>query len=244
MERNLYRIFFMLFAVLLITGCAEAGTGENLPLPETESETEWVGELEENGIPALKIRVFAYDEATGEDVLTELKPGEPVIVRYGGGGDCNIAMEFDFPGGLVDVVAEDNMIQISMGQKEAGPWDSGDPHEERTFGFGHQIAGNGYLSLYPLWGYHGTVDLGYVTDVWGDHTAYDDLYAVEGTEYWLSVHASEFHSPEKPILFARVRMIQHEETMPARGNTRFHASHFTVELIEYELNDTYKMMLE
>ena len=37
MERNLYRIFFMLFAVLLITGCAEAGTGENLPLPETDS---------------------------------------------------------------------------------------------------------------------------------------------------------------------------------------------------------------
>jgi len=231
-------------SVAVLSGCADRETDEKLPLPETEPETEWVEELEETGIPALQIRVYAYDEASGEEILTELKPGEPVTVYYGGGGDCNIAMGFAFDGGLVDVVAEDNRIQMSMGQKDAGPWDSGNSHEERSFGFQHRIAGKGYLSLYPLWGHHGSVDLAYVTDVWGDYTAYDDLYAAEGTEYWLSVHASEFHSPDKPVIFARIRMIQHEEKLSGQQSSRFFASHFTVELTEYELSDTYKMMLE
>ena len=50
-------------------------------------------------------------------------------------------------------------------------------------------------------------------------------------------------SLEKPVIFARIRMIQHEEVIPGQQSTHFFASHFTVELIEYELSDTYKMML-
>lgn len=234
----------VLTAAIFFTGCSETALQTPVPSPEPETEIRWTEEAEEPGIPSLEIRVHAYDEELGASVLTELCPGEPVTVYYGGGGDCNIAMEFAFDGGLVDVVAEDSMIQMSMGQKDAGPWDSGNSHEERSFGFQHRIAGKGYLSLYPLWGHHGSVDLAYVTDVWGDYTAYDDLYAAEGTEYLLSVHASEFHSPDKPVIFARIRMIQHEEIIPGQQSTHFFASHFTVELIEYELSDTYKMMLE
>ena len=242
--RKLYRLLVLLYGILYLAGCAETSTGEIPSIPEKETEISWVEEAEESGIPVLKIRAYVWDGTGEKEILTELQLGEPVTVKYGGGGDCNIAMEFQFDGGLIGVVSENNMIQMSMGQKEAGPWDSGNSHENRTLGFYHQIAGKGHLSLYPLWGHHGSMTQEGVADVWGDYTSYDDLYAVEGTEYWLSVSASTFHSPDKPIIFARIRMIQHEDEMSAHMGGKFFASHFTAELVEYTISDTYKMMIE
>lgn len=62
-----------------------------------------------------------------------------------------------------------------------------------------------------------------------------------GKELYLSVNVYELKNVNAPILFARLRLTQLEDP---DSTEKYESNRFNISLIEYELSDKYKMMIE
>ncbi len=228
--------------ILLCTGCAEAGIGQTDHLPDKPAETADTESEEDTGIPQLKIRAYVSDGK--EEVLTELVQGEVYPIKVGGGEDCNIGLQFSCEGYVIGISAEEYLLEMSVGSKDHGPWDSGNTHEPRNAGFDQQITNEGFVSVLPIFAGHGChVNFPAKSDVWGDYTSTElqKKMSFTGQEYPISVHVYTLNDPDSPILRARLMMIQQDDPWEVNDYT---SGHFTISLVEYELSDKYKMMLE
>ena len=238
------RIWYMfgICLLLLCSGCAEAGIGQTDTLPDRSAETAEMEAEEDTGIPRLKIRAYVYDGE--EDILTELALGEVYPIRVGGGDDCNIGLQFSCEEYVIGISAEEYLLELSVGSKDHGPWDSGNSHELRTSGFDQQITNEGFVSVLPIFAGRGChVNFPEKSDVWGDYTGTElrKKMSFTGQEYPISIHVYALNDPDSPILRARLMMIQQDDPWEVNDYT---SGQFTISLTEYELSDTYKMMLE
>ena len=234
----------LLVWLLLCTGCAETESVREISVPEREAAAEAETEPVQDGIPRLQVQAFVTDPETDSETLTTLQQGETYTIQVGGGTDCNIGLRFLCEGYVVGVTAEDHLLELSVGQKDSGPWDSGNPHEPRTSGFGVQVTNDGYVSVLPIFCGRGDhVNFPDKIAVWGDYTSAElqKQMSFTGQEYHISLHVYALNDPDSPILRARLKMIQQDDPWFEQDHT---SGLFTISLTEYELSDTYKMMLE
>ncbi len=234
----------LLLWLLLCSGCAETGSVREISVPEREAGAETESEPEQDGIPRLQVQAFVTDPETDSETLTTLQQGETYTIQVGGGTDCNIGLRFLCEGYVIGVTAEDHLLELSVGQKDSGPWDSGNPHESRTSGFDVQVTNDGYVSVLPIFAGRGShVNFPAKSDIWGDVTGLElrKKMSFTGQEYHISLHVYALNDPDSPILRARLKMIQQDDPWFEQDHT---SGLFTISLTEYELSDTYKMMLE
>lgn len=238
------RIVCLCFLFVLFTGCAD--TSVRVDLPENECETILLEDTEvPDWMPVLTVSAFVHDEDTNTRTLTPLVQGETYEVHVGGGGS-NIELEFTCEGYVIEVTGEDKLLELSVGSKNFGPWNSGDPHESRTFGFTQQVTSDGFISVVPIfcgWGDH--YDFSEVVDAWGTMAYANERLcksmSYPGKELYVSVNVYELKNVNAPILFARLRLTQLEDP---DSTEKYESSRFNISLIEYELSDKYKMMIE
>lgn len=234
----------LLLWLLLCTGCAETGSVREISVPDRETTAEAETEPVQDGIPRLQVQAFVTDPETDTENLTELQLGETYTIHVGGGEDCNLGLRFLCEGYAVGVTAEDYLLELSVGQKDSGPWDSGNAHESRTCGFDVQVTNDGYVSVLPIFCGRGDhVNFPDKTAVWGDYTSVElqKQMSFTGQEFHISLHMYTLNDPDSPILRARLKMIQQDDPWAQNDYT---SGLFTISLTEYELSDTYKMMLE
>lgn len=234
----------LLFLLLMLTACADAGA--SVELSKNDRETISLAETDvPDWMPVLTVSAFVYDADSGDRTLTPLVQDNIYEVHVGGGGS-NIELEFACEGYVIEVTGEDKLLELSVGSKNFGPWNSGDPHESRTFGFTQQVTSDGFISVVPIfcgWGDH--YDFSEVVDAWGTMACANERLcksmSYPGKELYLSVNVYELKNVNAPILFARLRLTQLEDP---DSTEEYESSRFNISLIEYELSDKYKMMIE
>lgn len=138
------------------------------------------------------------------------------------------------------------MMELSVGYKDFGPWDSGDPHESRTFGFTQQVTSDGFISVAPIFCGRGShYDFAEVVEAWGTMPGFNQQLCQEfsnpGQNLYLSVNVYELKNVHAPILFARICLTQLEDPDARDKHT---SGRFNICIEEYELSDKYKMMIE
>lgn len=176
-ERQVSFLFVKAFAllflcILLCTGCAESGSVREISVPNRETTDQEKPEPVQDGIPQLQVQAYVTDPATNRETLMELQLGETYTIHVGGGKDCNLGLRFLCEGYVVGVTAEDHLLELTVGQKDSGPWDSGNSHEARTCGFDVQVINDGYVSVLPIFCGRGDhVNFPDKTAVWGDYTS-------------------------------------------------------------------------
>lgn len=238
------RIVCLCFLFVLFTGCAD--TGVRVDLPENECETILLEDTEvPDWMPVLTVSAFVHDEDTNTRTPTPLVQGETYEVHVGGGGS-NIELEFTCEGYVIEVTGEDKLLELSVGSKDFGPWDSGDPHESRTVGFTQQVTSDGFISVAPIFcgcGVH--MPFSEKNDAWGTMASSNEslrkAMSYPGKELYLSVNVYELKNVNAPILFARLCLTQKEDQDSANKHK---SGVFDISITEYELSDKYKMMIE
>lgn len=187
----------------------------------------------------LKIGVLEYDEANITSHIKYLKIGEEVITRiscnYEGMDTVNINILFEYEGGSCTVISENQDIQISRG-KDAIMFYHTNMHTwlDRTFVFEETINNAGYLAINPFGSDVGHMNL-YNSELVDKQAIYS--HEPPGYEYYLTVNAFDF-ADQKDIVDARLKIKQLPDVMGEKSHL------FSIEMVEYELSDTYKMMLE
>ena len=175
--------------------------------------------------------------------LVYLRQGEPVTVSlgcmYGEMETININFQFVCEGGNITVASPEEDVQISRGdgailfyRDHAYKWDT------RIYSFEDTIQNLGWLAFNPFGSCFGHTDL---SDLSMDYVnkSLDMSEEPPGREYFLTVSAKDFRNGRK-IADARLKLVQMADPEWETGRSTL----FTVELVEYELGDTYKMMLE
>lgn len=189
----------------------------------------------------LKIGVLEYNAEINEANIRYLTVGESIVTRSGCYYDdmdtVNINILFEYEGGYCTVTSPDDDIQISRGDKGIIFYqDHMYKWQERTYTFEETIHNTGWLAVNPLGS-----DRGH-TWVYDENIAYYynkySEYSV-GRECFLVVSAFDFTDGQK-IADAKIKIVQHADDAFQDGKSDM----FTIELVEYELSDTYKMMLE
>lgn len=204
---------------------------------ETEEIPDWM--------PVLTVSAFVADEEANTRTLTPLEVGEDYIVHVGGGG-ANIELEFTCDGYVIEVTGEDAMMELSVGSKDFGPWDSGDSHESRTVGFTQQVTSDGFVSVAPIFcGSGNHLSCADVVGAWGAMASFNEQlrqkFSNPGQELYLSVNVYELKNVNAPILFARICLTQLEDP---DAHDKHSSGRFNICIEEYELSDKYKMMIE
>lgn len=224
---RLWKMAVMLLAAMVFVSCGQGRTQE----------------IDPDRLMPMKIGVLEYNAeyhyTPKEARLVYLKPGEPVTVRmncyYEEMDTVNINILFEYEGGACTVTSENEDIQISRGnnailfyKEHFYKW------EERTFTFEETIDNTGWLAINPLGSERGHLNL-YSNELVSTEAILSDM--PHGREYYLTVSADDF-ADSKHAADAVLKIVQ----LPDAAGKK--SDRFTIELVEYELSDTYKMMLE
>ncbi|MBQ8510039.1 MAG: hypothetical protein IJ493_09060 [Clostridia bacterium] len=157
--------------------------------------------------------------------LHEVRQMAPVF----GAGMTNLNFMFEFDGGLVEVVSEDEDVQLSKGESH-GPWDYQAGYDQRDYGFGFRVASGGYLAANPLGSNRGHIT---ITD-----PAMMSIKGCTGREYYLTVKAYDFMDEKAPVVTAMLKLVQLEDERGVNGGSNY----YSVEMISYEYSDDMKLM--
>lgn len=139
----------------------------------------------------------------------------------------NLGFFFEFEGGIIEVISEDEDVQLSM-TDSASPWGDEDI-DHRIFGFKLKVGNKGYISLNPLGSGCGTL------------VVFDESMRINGEigkEYRITINAYEFANEKSPVITAKIILTQLNDEMQntcVSGSSRF----FSVELVSYECSETY-----
>lgn len=238
------RLFCICWILLLLTGCAD--TNADVKMSETERNTEYWDEEElPDWMPVLTVSAFIKNDENDTWELTELYKNDTYEVHVGAGGE-NIELEFSCEGYVIEVTGEDKLMELSVGSKDFGPWDSADPHDSRNFGFTQQVMNSGFVSVAPIFCGSGShYDCSEVVEAWGtmpeQNIALKNKLSYPGKELYLSVNVYELKNVNAPILFARLCLTQMVDEYSSDDHT---SSVFELSFDTYELSDKYKMMIE
>ena len=143
-------------------------------------------------------------------------------------GVYNLCFLLSYDGGVVELVSENEDVQLSWSDKEDS-WRAGIPIRYRTYGFSAHISNSGYISANPIGSGRGEF-------VWNG-TEIQNIKGYEGREYILTVKAYEASNIESPVITAELCLTQiGENDFGGSGN-------FSIELISYEMSETYAMEL-
>jgi len=183
---------------------------------------------------ALEINVYEYAKDSNTYTLKTLELNQPVIIRCNGNGTTNIDIQFCYDGGVCEVIAENNDIQLSKGQ-DGGPWKEGDLGDSRVYGYSFDVGDGGYISAIPLGSPKGFFNIGWQPEI---KLLKDELKNAHnvGREYLLTVKAKDF---DTTVITAELRFIQLTDSF---SDDKDYIGDFTVELISYEYSYVYDMM--
>ncbi len=223
--KHIRKIGFMLLAVLLLTGCTGSGTLE----------------LDESFLVPLKIGALEYDAEKKTGSLVYLQPGEKIITQLGCGYEdmdtVNINLHFAYEGGSCTVTSPDKDIQMAM-RDGAGCLYRGYAHEWDTWNYSyeHEINNTGWIGVNPLGSERGH----FWFDTWDEERENDRYKKIPvGRECFLTIEAFDFTLGKKAVT-AKLRICQ----LPSQTDPTAKSYYFEIELVEYELSDTFKMMLQ
>ncbi len=196
--------------------------------------------MEYTGIEsALKIGIYAYDEATKTSSFETLTLNEPEILmpmgmEYNGLAMTNFNINFSYEGGICKIISEEKDIQLSVGPN-GGIWEHGQPYNVRTFGYEMTVAGGDYVAVNPYGSGHGDFFLNNE-----DELLEQNVEPYVGREYWLTVNACDFDGT--PIIRAKLKLVQLEEKESPRIAGMLTDGFYSIELVAYEYSDAYKIM--
>ena len=228
-------LWTLLWILLTLTAC---GNGGKTTVDESFLMPLQIGVLEyiplEGGLPYEDKHTYR---------LVYLRQGEPVTVAldcmYGKMATININLQFVCEGGNITVASPDEDVQISRGdgailfyQEHSYKW------ETRIYSFEDTIQNTGWLAFNPFGSCFGHTDLSDYSMEY-ESRFLDMRQEPPGRAYYLTVSAKDFKSGQK-LADAKLKLVQMADPDWETGKSRL----FTVELVEYELGTTYKMMLE
>ena len=178
-------------------------------------------------IPELKISAYVYDESIDRYLLDEIAPGKVYRLAEVGYLDMiNINLLVEFDGGVCQVISDDENIQLSVGSND-GPWVNIGESHERMYGYSLHMGSGDYISLRPLGVNHGALNR-------AKQPGALPFNGYDGYEYYFTVNAYELANENSPVISARLRLTQLGDE-----NT----DSFSIELISYEMSETYAMEL-
>lgn len=223
----------LLLAVLFLTGCTG---GSTLEVDESFLYPLQIGVLEYQSLPG-----GAPHENKHTSDLVYLRPGDKVITLmgccYGDMDTVNINLHFAYEGGTCTVTSPDEDIQMAM-RDGAGCLYRAYAHEWDTWRYAYtqEITNTGWIGVNPLGSERGH----FWFDDWKEERKNDTYEEIPvGRECFLTIEASDFTSGQKTVT-AKLRICQ----LPSEREPGEKSAYFEIELVEYELSDTYKMMLE
>lgn len=225
----------LLWILLMLTAC---GNGEKPAVDESFLMPLQIGVLEYIPLPG-----GAPNENKHTSELVYLRPGEPVVTllscMYEDMATVNINLHFAYEGGSCTVTAPDEDIQIAMRDKAgclyqmyAPEWDTW------RYACEHTIDNTGWLGVNPL----GSENGHFWFDTWEEQyesVRYENMPV--GRECFLTVEAFDFAFGQTAVT-AKLRVVQFPDTDERTETDK--SGYFEIELVEYELSDHYKMMLE
>lgn len=189
---------------------------------------------------ALQISAVLYNEENDTYAwevleLNEAREMLDVSGKWGEIDTVNIPLHFAFDG-ICEIIAEDKDIQLSLG-KNAELWSDRRQFADQTYGFEFSIANGGYLALNPFGSGEGELNLAEQAT----YSLYETFQPYPGREYYLTVNACDFDGT--PVIRAKLKLVQLESDSgkPDRNN-KYTSPYYTIELVEYEYSDIYKMM--
>ncbi len=183
---------------------------------------------------ALKINVYEYEKDTNTDTLKTLELNQPVAVRCYGNGTTNFNIQFCYEGGICEVTAENEDIQLSKGQ-DIGPWKEGDLGDNRVYGYSFGVGDGGYLAAIPLGSDRGFFNVGKQPEI---QLLKDELESSHnvGREYSLTVKAKDY---DTTVITAELKFTQLTDSF---SDNKDYIGDFTIELVSYEYSYIYDMM--
>ena len=201
-------------------------------------------ETETAHIPELKISAYVLDKTTADYMQYDtarisfelLEPGVVrILAPTTGTAMNNLQLFFEFDGGTIDVISKDSDVQISIGER-AQAWNY-DSFSDRMFGYTAHLNYRGYTALFPIGGKIGYVHFDDI--LYGmDNQKYVEGYT--GREYYITVHACIPPDDESPVITAQLKLVQLEDAgTKNETDSRF----YSIELISYEMSETYAMEL-
>lgn len=190
--------------------------------------------------PKLIIEAYMFDkdvtDPNSRDEFTKfsfepLELGTSRILAPVIGADVvNLCFYFEFDGGTVEVISEDEDVQLS--KTSSNDPKVGEKLDERIFAFDLKIGGSGYMSMNPLGSGCGTFM------IVNENMQYMYNIGYIGKEYILTVNAYDFANENSPVATAKIKLTQLKDNVPNEnkpGSSRF----FSAELVSYEQSDKY-----
>lgn len=207
------KIITLLIAVLLIFSLTACGDTEGT-------------------MPELKISAYVYDETIDRYLLDVLEIGKVyqlAVIGYQNMININLMLEFD--GGICRAVSPNEDMQLSIGT-EPGPWIDMEDGRERMYGYDVKVSSGRYLAVRPLGTRAGALNRAAQRDA-------IPFRGYEGCEYDLIIYAYELADEKSPLITANLRLTQLEDST----NGEEHSRNFSIELVSYEMSETYAMEL-
>ena len=217
------KIIMVLLAVIILlslASCADEETDQSYSIKD-----------------ALKISAYVFDETIDGNVyydfntvydleqlkMNELRSMAPNTndVRY-----LEMFLEFD---GIIEVIAENEDIQLSI-NNTLTRWHSDESiYSERIDTFTTKFSRKGFVSLSPLFGEL----IGRVGGIYG-------WRGEVGAERYLNINAYKFDNEKTPVIRARVKLVALEDSEytpdPIKGFG------YSIELVSYEYSDMAKLL--
>lgn len=212
----------LLFVLLLCTAC-------------TSTELE----VDPARYTPLTIGVLEYDAENDSSHLRELALGDTVTTQmgcvYNGEDTININLYFAYDGGTCTLTSEDRDVQISRREgADIFYLGAGMEWSEQYSSFEKELDQEGYFAVIPL----GTG--GHQTDARTEEVKITDKVLSElppGRDYFLTATAYD-HTEKKTIVTAKLKIVQ--QVKENGEGSRL----YDITLVEYTLDDMYRMMLE
>lgn len=222
------KILFLLTMLILMSSC-------------TSTELE----VDPARYTPLTIGVLEYDADTDNSRMHEMQIGETVTTQigcmYGTDDTYNINLYFAYNGGTCTLVSDNEDVQISRGQNaELFTQENFPEWEKRTFGFEDSLNNEGYFAINPFGSVYGHVWL-YTHEL---EIFYNELRdEPAGREYWLTATAFD-QTEKKTIVTAKLKIVQRPYEKKPEIAKYDKSTLFDITLVEYTLDDMYRMMLE
>lgn len=213
-----FAVFLVAAALILLPSCNESDEADDVLIPE------------------LKISAYLQINEDNPDsyAFEPLELGVPrQLAPTTGTNMKNLQLYLEFDGGTIQVISDNRDVQISVDER-AQPWNY-DGFSGRMFGYNMHVNNSGYMALFPIGGRIGFVhfdDVLYSTD----NQKYVQGYT--GREYFVTIAASIPPEDDSPVITAKLKLIQLADENDD-GESRF----YSIELISYEMSETYAMEL-
>lgn len=146
----------------------------------------------------------------------------------------NHSIRLIFEGGTIEIISDNNDVSLSVGE-HGEAWIDGSQCDNRIHGFSQRVVSGTYVAACPF-----TSDSGSCYRTFPDGSPVPEIEGYTGREFYITVIAYEFSNENRPIVTAKLRLIQLEDRGPNCRKDR--SNLFSIELISYEYNDAYKMM--